>query len=450
MCSQSQQSPQNDPALLDLFSKKQIISYQQSHGKINIWEGSVRSGKTYISLWRFLVHVSKGPLGDYVIIARTRDLFKRNVLPQISQMIGTSARYYSGKSELHIYGKTVHIVGADDERAEAKIRGPTFLGAYVDEITIIPESVWQMLISRCAMGDSKIFGTTNPDSPFHWLKVNFLSGTNPDVRSWAFRLDDNPRLLQSEKDYLKRQYKGLWYQRFIEGLWVQAEGSIYDFFEEQYHVIDFPLSEATYYIVGCDYGTTNPCAFVLLGINFTRYPNIWVEDEYYWDSKRHQRQKTDAEYAEDLMKFIQYRNIQAIYVDPSAVSFKTELRYRGVDNIYDAQNEVVDGIRFVGKYLNAGTLKIVRKCQNLIREFQSYVWDSKSYKTGIDRPLKENDHALDALRYAVFSHFFASDGKHQSAKEIDDHYRDTRNSGPNLPPFFQDDQGSSRPFPGGF
>jgi PBSX family phage terminase large subunit len=420
-----------------LFSPKQIRSFQDSDARINIWEGAVRSGKTYISLWRFIKELKQGPEGEYAVICRTYDSFKRNTLPQLEAMIGIDAKHYAGKRELHVYGKVVHIIGADDERAESKIRGPTFAGAYVDEATIIPESVFKMLISRCAMGGAKIFATTNPDSPYHWLKKDFLEN-NPDVKSWAFRIDDNPQLTDEEKAYLCRQYRGLWFQRFIEGKWVQAEGAIYDFFDPRLHVIDYAPHFAKYYVVGVDYGTTNPCAFTLLGINRDKHPNIWVEDEYYYDSKVRQRQKTDSEYAEDLKTFIQDKGVKAIYIDPSAASFKVECQRQGIPNLFEAENEVIDGIRKVGDLLNNGTLKICVRCTNLIKEFQSYVWDAKSLLTGIDKPLKVNDHALDSLRYAVYTHLFAKDTKGMTSQEYDRMRQEALGLSPNLPEFFRD------------
>jgi len=419
-------------------SPLQIKSFQESNAKINIWEGAVRSGKTYISLWRFLTELEEGPEGEYVLITRTYDSFKRNVLPELTAMIGSDVKYYKGNREMHIFGKTIHIVGADDERAEAKIRGPTFSGAYVDEITIIPESVFKMLISRCAMRGAKIFGTTNPDSPYHWLKRDYLMD-NPDVASWQFTLNDNPELTKDDREYLKRQYKGLWYQRFIEGKWVQAEGSVYDFFDEKLHVIDYAPTYTASYIVGVDYGTTNPCSFVLIGHDPNRFPNFWIESEYFYDSRVHQRQKTDTEYAEDLQRFLQGHPIKAIYIDPSAVSFRVELQKQGITNLYEANNEVIDGIRFVSKLLNNGTLKICKSCTNVIKEFQSYVWDENSSKTGVDKPKKVNDHSLDAIRYALFTHLFGKDGSTLSAKDIDLMHAEALGGGrPNLPRIFQD------------
>lgn len=422
---------------LNDLSPKQLKSLSESDAKINIWEGAVRSGKTYISLWRFIKELTFGPQGEYCCISKTYDSFKRNILPQLSSMIGADARYYAGKREMKIWGKTVHIIGADDDRAESKIRGPTFAGAYCDELTILPEAVFKMLISRCAMGSARIFGTTNPDSPFHWLRRDYLTN-NVDVKSWAFVMDDNPKLQTHEKEYLKRQYTGLWYKRFIEGLWVQAEGSIYDFFSTDVHCIDYPLSNAQQYIIGIDYGTSNACSYILCGLNPDKYPNVWVEGEYYWDSRARQRQKTDAEYEEDLMRFIDGRPISAIYIDPSAASFKQELVRAGYENLFEAENEVLDGIRFVSNFLNSGTLKITRACPNLIKEFQSYVWDPKSQKTGIDKPIKENDHALDALRYAIYTHFFNGQTTRHSAGNLEKIWRETRGVGIDLPaPFRQ-------------
>ncbi|MBE3085593.1 MAG: PBSX family phage terminase large subunit, partial [Bacteroidetes bacterium] len=318
---------------------------------------------------------------------------------------------------------------------EAKIRGFSALGAYVDEITIIPHGFWLQLLSRCAMNDGIIFGTTNPDSPFHWLKKDFLDN-NIDVKSWQFNLDDNPKLDERTKEYLKRQYRGLWYQRFIEGLWVQAEGAIYDTFDSKLHVIDFAPNRAEYYIVGCDIGTSNPTAFVLIGVNRTCYPNIWVEDEYYYDSHIHQRQKTDTEYVDDLRKFIEHKPIKAIYCDPSALSFKVECQHQGIPSLYDAQNEVIDGIRFVNSLMNNGTLKFCQKCKNLLHEIQSYVWDAKCAKTGIDKPLKQHDHAIDAMRYALFTHLFNKSKNRMTAIELDQMWRESMGD-PGLPAMFR-------------
>jgi PBSX family phage terminase large subunit len=286
------------------------------------------------------------------------------------------------------------------------------------------------------MKGAKIFATTNPDSPYHWLKRDFLTD-NSDVKSWQFTLDDNPELTKDEKQYLRRQYKGVWYQRFIEGLWVQAQGAIYDFFDPSIHVIDHGPGLPAYCIIGVDYGTTNPCAFVSVAVNTSKYPNMWVEDVYYYDSKIRQRQKTDTEYACDLERFIKDRPVKAIYIDPSAASFRLECQRHSIPNLYDAENEVIDGIRLVAKYFNNGTLKICRNCESLIKEMQSYVWDANCAKTGVDKPLKVSDHSLDALRYCLYSQFFGKDGSRLSPGDLE-RMRAEVYGGHNLPAPFID------------
>ena len=421
-------------SLTDYFSLKQLQSIQESNAKINVWEGAVSSGKTYSSLWRWYEECRSGPQGPFCMLSKTYDTFKRNIMPELYKILGSHVVYSSGKRELYIKNRLVHIIGCSDERAEQKIRGQTSAGAYLDEATLLPESAVKMLQSRLRVPGAKLFATTNPDSPFHWFKRDFLEG-NPDVKHWKFLMDDNPFLAQDYKDYLKRQYQGLWYKRYIEGQWVQAEGAIYDFFDSKVHVIDHPQSIAESYICGVDYGTSNPCAFVLIGVNRKRYPNMWVEAEYYWDSRKQQRQKTDAEYADDLYEFIANKPVQAIYIDPSAVSFRVELQRKGHLNVLEAKNEVVDGIRLVSTYLNAGTVKICRSCPNLIKEMQSYVWDSKSEKNGIDKPLKENDHALDALRYALYTHFFAKEGLGMTPEDLDRNFREAMGQNEHPRPF---------------
>lgn len=424
----------------DFFSPKQLQSINESIAPINIWEGAVSSGKTYASLWRFHEETQIGPDGDYCIVSKTYDTFRRNLIPIFEDMLGRHMRYFSGKRMLYLKNKLVHVIGCADERAEQKLRGSTFAGAYVDEATLVPESAFKMLQGRLRIPNAKLFCTTNPDSPYHWFKKDYLEG-NIDVRSWQFLMDDNPFLTDQYKEYLKRQYKGLWYQRYIMGQWVQAEGAVYEFFDEKVHVIDYPRNPAHYYIVGVDYGTINPCAFVLIGYNPNGYPNLWVEDEYYYNSRARQRQKTDGELADDFQQFIAGKKIQAIYIDPSAASFKTELIKRGVDSIYDANNDVRNGIAFVGMRLNEESFKICRKCTNLIQEFTSYVWDEKAAKLGMEKPKKENDHLLDSLRYALYTHFFGQNGEETSPQDLEKRWRHARGENTDLPPQFRNPTG---------
>lgn len=379
----------------------------ESTGRLNFWEGPVRSGKSYSCFWRWIDFIQNGPPGPLIMCGRTEPTIKRNIIRPLQDLIGDDLQYMSGKGEAKLWGRTIDIVGANDERAEAKIRGSEYVGALLDEVTIIPENFVKMLFSRLSVPGAKLFGSTNPDSPFHWLKTGYLDKADSmDVKVFSFNLEDNPALDEDYKRNLKKEYSGLWYQRYIEGRWVLAEGAVYDFFDEALHTIPFPPAPATFYILGVDYGTSNPCVFTLIGYNAGSYPNMWLEKEYYYDSKAKNRQKSDSEYALDLIDFLRGYQVKNVYVDPSALSFKVELRKQGLNNVQDANNDVLTGIRFTSQLISNGTFKVCKNCTNAIKEFSTYVWDERASNRGIDQPLKQNDHVMDSIRYALFTHFF--------------------------------------------
>ena len=402
-----------------ILSKKQVQAHEESNARINIFEGSVRAGKSYIVLRRFLKEIRNGPEGVYVIVGKSERTVMHNVIQPLNgpDFMNGTIKYNRGLGEFTIFDKKVYVVGANDERAEGKIRGSTFAGALVDEASIIPESFFKMLLSRLSVDNAKVFVTTNPDSPLHWLKTDFIDRRSElDISVFRFVLDDNPSLGQVYKDNLKKEYKGLWYKRFILGDWVLAEGSIYDFFDTALHVVQAPKTYAKQFFVGIDYGTTNPFAAVLVGFNDDAHPAIWVEKEYYWDSKAMGFQKSDSEYARDLEREFGGYPVTLYYLDPSAASFEVELK-RNKKPVKQAINDVLDGIRFVGSMIAQGDLVICKKCVNLIKEMESYVWDSKSVKLGEDKPLKQHDHSVDAMRYVLYSHF----GKRSTLKEYNAH-----------------------------
>lgn len=410
------------------LSSKQAISLARSDARYNIWVGAVRSGKSYVSMLAFIDFVKNGPKGDdFVIVGQSFGSIKRNVLGPLKDILEDEFHYSAGKGEAYLYNRVIHLIGANDERAEHKFRGPTFAGAYVDEITIIPHSVFVMLQSRLTHKDAKMFGTTNPDSPFHWLKTDLIDRAHElDVKVWNFTLDDNPSLSKEYKTNIAKEYRGLFYERYIRGQWVLAEGTIYDFFDKNVHTIDYPPGAAEYYICGVDYGTTNPTAFSLIGYSGRTTPNRWLEKEYYWDSKVKLRQKTDTEYAEDLKKFLTGYNVKALYIDPSAVSFRVELQRQRFGGIIEAQNEVLDGIRYHGMQLSNGTFKICKNCTRAIEEYSTYRWDSKASARGEDKPVKDNDHLMDSIRYALYSEWFQSEGPRWRAEDVDRLRREVR------------------------
>lgn len=389
------------------FSEKQLEALKGSNARMNICEGAVSSGKSFIFLIRFLEELERGPPGEYLIGGKSETTVLRNVVKPLDTMTGGILRYNHSRREFSLFDRMVYVVGANDERAEGKIRGLTLAGSLLDEATLLPQSFFKMCLSRLRVPNAKMFATTNPDSKFHWLKTDFLDKFADDpeeLASFKFKLDDNPYLTNAYKTALKKEYSGLWYRRFIEGEWVQAEGAIYDFFDEDIHVVSKPPTYAKSYYLGIDYGTTNAFAAVLIGFNDDHNPTLWVEKEYYWDSKIMGFQKTDAEYAEDIKRVFAGYPIRLTYLDPSAASFETELRRQKI-TVKQAKNDVIDGIRFVGTLLSQGDLVICKECRNLLKEIESYVWDEKSVRLGEDKPIKQRDHALDAMRYVLFTHF---------------------------------------------
>jgi PBSX family phage terminase large subunit len=403
-------------------------SLNESHARINLWAGPVRNGKTYSSILRWVDYiVGDAPAGELFMLAKTITTLKRNIIGPMQEFLGPAMHYSSAKNEIDVFGRTIHTVGAATELAEGRLRGATAAGAYCDELSLYPESVWTMLLSRLSVPNAKAFATTNPDSPGHWLKTQYIDRAaelgHMKVFEWsleeAITNAENPNgFLEPEfVNAIKKEYTGLWRKRFIEGLWVLAEGAIYDMFNDEVHVIDAPLyKRPDFYIVGVDYGTGNPTCFEMIAVKRRHHklPMAWAEAEYYYDSKASSRQKTDAEYAKDMKRFLDKHRLRqgampvpvyAIYVDPSAASFKLELRRAGLNMVEDADNDVLNGIRTVSTMLHQGRYKLCRCCKSAIREYGGYVWDPKKSQKGLDEPVKANDHAKDAERYALHSHF---------------------------------------------
>ena len=386
------------------LSEKQDSFLHDSNAFFNVADGAVRSGKTHSCLWRFYMHTVTGPPGEMMVLGRTRDTVMSNVVLPLSDILGPKrVRYSHGAGRLTLGGRTVRVVGVNDAQAEAKIRGATLAGSYCNELTLFEERAFRQLWDRHSIPGAKMFADTNPDTPFHWLNSGFLQNealTDSDLFRLRFGLDDNPVLSEEYKERLKRAHPPgtVWHRRNILGEWVQAHGAIYDFFDPRVHVVSSTPGLYDNVVVGVDYGTANATVFLLLG----RHAGIWyVFREYRWDSRKTGRQKTDAEYGEDFAKFLGGWHPSSIEVDPSAASFKAQLRANGEKRIRDADHSVLDGIRNVSTALSSGKLKIHESCEGLIAEMSNYSWDAKAQEKGKDQPLKEHDHGPDALRYAV-------------------------------------------------
>ena len=382
------------------FSRKQLDVIANSTARMNILDGSVRSGKTIASLVAWIMFVSEASPGELLMVGKTERTLKRNILDVLEQMVGPRYfKYNLGSGEATLFGRRIYLVGANDMRSEGKIRGLTLAGAYGDEITLWPESFFTMLLSRLSVPGARFIGTTNPDSPYHWLMRNYLRRANElDLKSWHFSLEDNPNLDPKYVEALKREYTGLWYKRYILGQWVLAEGIVYDMFDPQKHVVPTVDRPYTQYYVSIDYGVQNPTTFGLWGL----YKGVWYKvKEYHYDGRGSGRQKDNEEYYRDLVEFLGNIQPRAIIIDPSAQSFIATIKKKGRFAVRPARNDVLEGIQNMATALNTGKILYNDCCEETFREFASYIWDEKAAERGEERPVKQNDHQLDADRYFV-------------------------------------------------
>jgi PBSX family phage terminase large subunit len=422
-----------DPVVAQVprLSTKQIDSIRQSRAPLNVWTGAIRSGKTVASLLRWMMYIRTAPTGGrLVMVGKTKDTINRNVFSVLKdeRIFGALAKevhYTPGANLAVILGRQVDIIGAHNVDSEERLRGLTCVGAYVDEATLLPENFWVQLLGRLSVDGAKLFATTNPDNPAHYLRRDYLlRADNPamGLRHWHFTIDDNPALSAAKKAAYKAQFTGLFFKRFILGQWVAAEGAVFDMWDEESHVIPrqrLPMIDR-WISAGVDYGTTNPFAGLMVGLGVDN--KLYVTDEYRYDSRQHHRQKTDRQYAEALRGWlgnievphaavvdtltgerIDRRGVEPefVCVDPSAASFIRELVDEGTLLPTKARNAVLDGIRTVSSLLALHRLYVVDTCKALINEFPGYAWDDKKAKEGHDVPIKLDDHSLDALRYAV-------------------------------------------------
>ncbi|WP_049778039.1 PBSX family phage terminase large subunit [Caldicellulosiruptor owensensis] len=386
-----------------MFSQKQKEFAKKAKSKLNIAYGSVRTGKTIITTIMFLLHVvGFKQKQHFAIVGKTRDTVRRNVIPIIEQYLGEDSFTYTiTRDEIEFLGHKIFVLGANDEKAETRIRGLTLAGALCDEVTTYPRSVFEQLLARCSVEGAKVFATTNPDSPYHWLYVDYIQ--KADEKGYfvmKFSLEDNPFLPPEYIEFIKKTYTGLFYKRFILGEWVAAEGIIYDMFDEKTHVINELSEKFDKHIVGVDFGMQNPTVFLLIGIKDSI---AYVIKEYYHEGR--EQTKTVDRYSKDFKDWLGDIKPSRIYIDPSAQALMQQLKADGFSNVREANNDVLDGIATVSKFLSQQKLFVHSSCKNTIREFYSYAWDTKAQQNGQDKPLKIADHCMDALRYALHSEY---------------------------------------------
>lgn len=381
-----------------LLSPKQREFVKYGTHRWNFKGGATRSGKTYLDFrWIIPIRIRDriGKDGLAVILGVTKSTIERNVLEPMRNIYGDElVGTISSDNTAWIFGEKCYCLGAEKVSQVSKIRGASIKYCYGDEVADWSEEVFALLKSRLDKEYSCFDGTFNPQYPDHWLK-KFLD-SNADIFSQTYTIDDNPFLPESFKENLKKEYEGtVYYDRYILGLWVRAEGLVYPMFGDGCITQDTP--DTGDYYISIDYGTLNPFSAGLWCVGKRSAVRI---AEIYYSGRETRAQKTDEEYCDMVERLAGEKTIRAVVVDPSAASFIEALRRRGRFKVRHADNDVMNGIRTVSDFLRNGKIKIHESCENTIREFGLYRWDEKSES---DRVVKENDHAMDEVRYMAMT-----------------------------------------------
>jgi len=401
------------------FSKKQTIAltwWVKNSGYENfdaiICDGSIRSGKTICMSISFILWAFYKFNGSaFALCGKTIRSLKRNVVTPILPVLKSLGFIckqkisenileisYEGRSNLF------YLFGGKDESSASLIQGMTLSGVLFDEVALMPRSFVDQALARCSVTKSKFWFNCNPEYPGHWFYKEWILKTKlRNALYLHFTMDDNPSLSVSMKERYKRLYSGTFYQRFIEGKWVAVEGLIYPYMCQNASFYKIPNLEFSEYALSCDYGIVNPTSCGLWG----KFDGVWYRiDEYYYDSRKEGETRTDEEHYQYIRDLIGTRKITNMAVDPSAASFITLIKRHGEINVIPAKNNVVDGIREVSTALKKGDIKICDNCLNSIREFSLYRWNDNGSR---DTPLKQNDHAMDDIRYFVTTIMNADD-----------------------------------------
>ena len=398
------------------FSKKQrkVMNWWMDSSPVKEWngiiaDGAIRSGKTVAMSLGFVFWAMKTYDGqNFIMAGKTIGSFKRNVLTNLKLMLtsrGYRWKHHLSENMLEVTRKGhtnyFYMFGGRDESSQDLVQGITAAGAFFDEVALMPESFVNQATGRCSVEGSKLWFNCNPAGPAHWFKTGWIDKCKEKGLLYLhFTMEDNLSLSEKIKARYRSMYAGVFFQRYILGLWRAAEGLIYTMCTGRNYYTDaerpIALKSIAQKYITVDYGTTNPCVFLEV---WDDGETIWIDREYRWDSRSEEArrsanpQKTDAQYADDMAEFMgaEPEDQCMIIVDPSAASFILELRNRGF-YVKEADNEVLDGIRKVSTLLAMKCLKINRKCKGLRAEMQSYVWDEKAAQRGEEKPVKQLDH----------------------------------------------------------
>lgn len=390
------------------FSEKQkraMLWWRRKHDRdydAIICDGAVRSGKTLsMAMGFFLWAMSRFDGCRFGLCGRTRNSLYRNVLEDVLPNLRAIGMFFcfrasEGKLTARFEGRenTFYIFGGKDESSAALIQGITFAGVLLDEVVLMPRSFVEQACARCSVEGSRLWFNCNPEGPQHWFYKEWILGAKEkNALHLHFTMQDNPSLSEAVRKRYERLYSGAFYRRFVLGLWAMAEGRVYDFFDAD-DAASVPEGNFSEWYISCDYGTVNPASFGLWGL----HGGVWYRvKEFYFDSRREGYQMTDAEYAAELKKLAGSREIRAVIVDPSAASFMLVLQKQGFP-VQKADNAVLSGIRRTADALKSGKIRICSPCVDCLREMDLYVWEDNAAQ---DRVKKQNDHAMDDMRYFV-------------------------------------------------
>lgn len=383
-----------------------------------IADGAIRSGKTLCMCISFVMWaLEKHPGETLAMCGKTIGSFRRNVLGPMKQALpamGYEITDHRADNLLVITykGKSAdfYIFGGRDERSQDLIQGITLSGIFLDEVVLMPRSFVEQAIGRCSVDGSKIWMNCNPGNSGHWIKKEYVDKAKEKGMLYLhFTMDDNNSLSPEIRARYRTLYTGTWFKRYILGEWVAADGLIYDMIDTEADTVDAERLAEEYQkkngksfwkktFVSIDYGTSNATAALLWSLG---RDDVWyIRREYYHSGRDSGRQKTDRQYSQDIIKWLDddLLTMDVIIVDPAAASFKVQLEEDGLDT-EDADNAVLDGIRETSSGLGNGEIKIDKNCEMLLEEISGYVWDSTAAKNGVEKPVKQNDHACDAMRY---------------------------------------------------
>lgn len=386
--------------------QKQVLTWWLPESGVSdadgiIADGAIRSGKTVCMALAFVQWSMTSFNGqNFGMCGKTVGSFRRNVLSVLKQMLPSRGYQLSDRRSenmLVITRKDVenyyYIFGGKDEASQDLVQGITLAGVLLDEVVLMPRSFVEQATGRCSVAGSKFWFNCNPEGPEHWFKKEWIDKLKEkNMRYLHFTQEDNLSLAEEVKARYRAMYAGIFYRRYVLGEWCMAEGLVYDFFDKDEHVVQALPDSGTWYI-SVDYGTLNPFSAGLWCVNQGKAVRV---AEYYYSGRDKKVQKTDEEYYEKLEELAGNRVIHNVVVDPSAASFIACIRRHGRFSVRKARNDVLPGIRLTAAMLRAGIVRIGAGCTDAIRELGLYRWEEKGE---VDRVVKENDHAMDDIRY---------------------------------------------------